>query len=111
MSDIERRFKFSGRIAPHDQLHQLVQAAGPEAADQVIAPNYVNIPGVGNVPQYATTVAGPLVGYDPAGDCDGYFMSASFQPNNNCAAYSCVVASNSFAQPGRMHGYLYPDPP
>jgi hypothetical protein len=111
MSDIERRFKFSGRVAPHDQLHQLVQAPAPEGSDQVIAPTYVNIPGVGNVPQYAATVAGPLVGYNPAGDCDGYFMSASFQPNNNCYAYSCVVASNSFAQPGRMHGYLYPDPP
>ncbi|MGD0567427.1 MAG: hypothetical protein ABSA78_03400 [Candidatus Sulfotelmatobacter sp.] len=100
-----RRFKLSGRIAPDDLAHR-VQAA---AAD-VLAPSYVSIPGVGNVPQYAATVATALVCYDPARDCNGYFMSSKFQPNNNCYNYSCDIATNSFAQPGRRHGYLIPQP-
>src|SRR4051812_6005827 len=104
--------KFSGRVAPHDELHQVVpEAVAPESTDQVIAPTYVNVPNVGQVPQYAGTVAGQLIGYDPAQDCNGYYMSYKFQPNNNCYAYATVVASNSFAQPGRMHSYLYPSPP
>jgi hypothetical protein len=106
------RLKFSGRIAPDDRLHQVLpEGHAPRGEDTVIAPHYVYIPGVGNVPQYADTVAGPFVGYAPATDCDGYYMSFRFQPNNNCYAYGCNIASNSFAQPGRMHGYLYPDPP
>jgi hypothetical protein len=105
-----RRFRFSGRVAPDDPLHQVLVAEQP-APGVLIPPTYVDIPGVGKVPQYAPTVFGSSVGYDPAGDCGGSFMSYRFQPNNNCYAYSCDVASNSFAQPGRMHGYLYPDPP
>ena len=31
-------------------------------------------------------------------------MSANYQANNNCYAYSTNIASNSFAQPGRLHG-------
>lgn len=115
MDAIQRRLKFSGRIAPHDELHQVLPDTGAEGiaapADQVIAPHYVDVPGVGKVPQYAPTVDGPFVGYDPAQDCGGAYMSFKFQPNNNCYAYACDVASNSFAQPGRMHGFLLPDPP
>jgi hypothetical protein len=103
--------KFSGRVAPYDELHQVVPEGVPEDSDQLIAPTYVSIPGVGQVAQYAQTVVGSPIGYNPAQDCNGYFMSARFQPNNNCYAYACDIASNSFAQPGRMHGYLYPDPP
>ncbi|HVR07168.1 MAG TPA: hypothetical protein VMW75_03910 [Thermoanaerobaculia bacterium] len=94
-------------VAPDDNLHQ-VQAS----ADKIIAPQSVcPCPEVGCVPQYADTVASPNAGYNPAGDCDGYFMSYKFQPNNNCYAYGCNIASNSFPQPGRMHCYLYPTPP
>ena len=111
-SEVSRMLKFSGRIAPHDQLHQVVpEGADVVAVGQLIAPSYVSIPGIGQVPQYAQTIVGAGAGYDPAGDCNGAFMSARFQPNNNCYAYSCDIASNSFAQPGRMHGYAYPDPP
>jgi hypothetical protein len=98
-------------VAPHDELHQVVPEGETPQVGVVIPPTYVSIPGIGQVPQYAPTVAGPFIGYNPAQDCNGYYMSYRFQPNNNCYAYSCDIASNSFAQPGRMHGYQYPDPP
>lgn len=106
MSEVTGRFKFSGRIADDDLAHRV-----HETADTVIAPQYFYIPGIGYVPQYASTVVGVSVGYNPAQDCKGYFMSYRFQPNNNCYNYSCNMASNSFAQPGRAHGYLIPQPP
>src|SRR5262244_2432674 len=112
-----RRFKFSGRIAADNMLHRVVPgpalaaAAAPAAPGEVIPPTYVYIPGIGNVPQYAPTVASSSTGYSPAQDCNGYFMSFRFQPNNNCYNYSCNIASNSFAQPGRRNGYAIPDPP
>jgi hypothetical protein len=56
------------------------------------------------VPQYAPTTVGTTSGYNPAGDCGGNFMSYKFQPNNNCYAYGCNIASNTFPQPGRAHG-------
>lgn len=112
MAEMTRRLKFSGRVAPHDELHQVLpEGASARVAGQLLAPTYVSVPGVGEVPQYSKTMTGPFIGYNPAQDCEGYFMSAKFQPNNNCYAYGCDIASNSFAQPGRMHGYLIPDPP
>ena len=36
-------------------------------------------------------------------------MSSKFQPNNNCYNYGTNVATNSFAQPGRMTGKPLPD--
>lgn len=106
------RLKFSGMISPDDVLHRVLPARDQvQAADEVIAPKCVNVPNIGCVPQYAPTVASTNSGYDPAGDCSGYFMSSKFQPNNNCYAYGCNIASNSFPQPGRMHSYLYPTPP
>lgn len=105
--------RFSGRVAPDDLRHQVV-AEGVDASAAgypVIAPTYVTIPGIGQIPQYGPTITGPFVGYSPASDCGGAFMSARFQPNNNCYAYSCDIASNSFAQPGRRHGFAYSDPP
>jgi hypothetical protein len=110
-----RAFKLSGMIAPQDSLHQFV-AISPGAApppQHQIAPNTVNVtitdPGpqrqIG-IPQYAPTVVGTGAGYDPGGDCSGSFMSAKFQPNNNCYAYACDIASNTFAQPGRASGHL-----
>ena len=101
-----RRFRFSGRIADDDMFHRVA-----ETPEDVIAPTYVYVPGVGNVPQYAATVTDQSIAYNPPQDCSGYFMSYKFQPNNNCYNYSCNIASNSFAQPGRMHSYLIPQPP
>src|SRR5438132_8673076 len=100
MSKVTGRFKFSGRIADDDLAHRV-----QETAAAVIAPQSVYIPGIGYVPQYASTVVGVAIGYNPAQDCRGYFMSYKFQPNNNCYNYACNIASNSFAQPGRAHGY------
>jgi hypothetical protein len=110
-----RQFKFSGRIAPQDPFHQITEAApgAPAPDEHDIAPTTVSItitnPGptrVIGVPQYAPTVFGAGAGYDPPGDCNGAFMSCNFQPNNNCYAYGCDIASNTFPQPGRISGNL-----
>lgn len=93
-------FKFSGRIAESDRLHSTKEE---EAEGALIPPKYVPT-GWGQVPQYAPTVRDKKTGYSPAADCDGYFMSYKYQPNNNCYAYGCNIASNSFAQPGRYSG-------
>lgn len=115
-SQFVRQFKFSGRIAPQDQFHQITRATAAAATpdEHLIAPTtvYVTItvpPGTGTigVPQYAPTlIGGAAAGYDPAGDCNGNFMSYKFQPNNNCYAYGCNITPNTFPQPGRQSGYL-----
>jgi len=81
-------------------LHSL-KGEAPDGA--LIPPNYVKTPW-GDVPQYATTVVGTFSGYNPSGDCNGYFMSSKYQSNNNCYAYGCNIATNSFPQPGRYSG-------
>lgn len=110
-----RRFKFSGRIAPEDLLHQTTtpRAVGAAPDEHYIAPTTVPVTitspaptHVIGVPQYAPTVVGGTSGYDPAGDCQGNFMSCNFQPDNNCYAYGCNITSNTFPQPGRASGYL-----
>mmetsp|Transcript_134340 Transcript_134340/g.199929 ORF Transcript_134340/g.199929 Transcript_134340/m.199929 type:complete len:271 (+) Transcript_134340:160-972(+) len=76
-----------------------------------ISPHYVDVPGIPyRIAQYAPTVRGVAVPhrFDPANDCDGYFMSFRFESNNNCYNYACNIASNSFAQPGRKHGFMFP---
>ena len=101
------KFRFSGLVHPDSKFHQLEDEAPP---DHVIPPKWVTVPGGKKVAQYADTVYGKSNGCDPPNDCQGYFMSAKFQPNNNCYAYGCVIASNSFPQPGRLNGYLLPAP-
>lgn len=98
-----RHYKFSGRIATNDVQHAL-----RTETEETIAPKYVTVPGGKQVPQYAPTVSDPDNSYTPATNCQGNFMSFKFQPNNNCYNYSCNVATNSFAQPGRMQGYFLP---
>jgi hypothetical protein len=34
-------------------------------------------------------------------------MSYKFQPHNNCYAYGCDIATNTFPQPGRVNGVLF----
>lgn len=95
-----RPFKFSGIVSPGHIVHAMV-ARGEEST---IAPHWVTVPG-GSVPQYAPTMKQPRpTAFAPATDCNGYFMSSRYQPNNNCYNYACDIATNSFAQPGRMHG-------
>ncbi len=110
-----RTFKFSGMIAPQDPFHQITEVSpGAVGLDEHrIAPVTVSMtitnPGpthVIGVPQYAPPVVGVGAAYDPAGDCDGNFMSYKFQPNNNCYAYGCNITSNTFPQPGRASGNL-----
>lgn len=103
-----RKYKYSGVIAPYDELHQLkgVPVEGAPAGYE-FAPTYVNIPGIGEVPQYAPTIFGTFTGYNPSQDCNGYYMSSMYQPNNNCYAYGTLIASNSFPQPGRINGYSF----
>jgi hypothetical protein len=101
MVKLVRSPRLSGMIAADDVLHAVASDPG-----SVIAPTYVEVPGGKYVPQYAPTVVATTLAYAPATDCDGCFMSYKFQANNNCYNYSCDIASNSFAQPGRMHGFF-----
>jgi hypothetical protein len=105
------RYKFSGMIHEDDARFGVLDHGMRLLAAQQIPPHYVAVPGGKQVPQYAPTVVGTSVKYDPPQDCDGCFMSYKFQTNNNCYNYATNVASNSFAQPGRMHGYFLNFPP
>lgn len=116
MSAEPHPFRFSGRIAPQNRYHQEIQPASPGAPpdEHYIAPRTVKIkinepPHLGTigVAQYSATVDGGVAArYNPAGDCDGNFMSYKFQPNNNCYAYGTNITPNTFPQPGRQSGYL-----
>lgn len=114
MTTLQKQFRFRGRIAPQDTLHQIVKASDSENApdEHYIAPTTVTVNIVVpetetiGVPQYSKTVSGTVSGYSPAGDCEGNFMSYKFQPNNNCYAYGANIATNTFPQPGRKSGYL-----
>ncbi len=115
-----RHMKTSGRIAPDNALHQpIIRAASapaPTSGEHYISPTVVAVtiknppPAAGAysdvmyIPQYAPTVFGGDAGYAPATNCGGNFMSAKFQPNNNCYAYGCNITPNSFPQPGRKNG-------
>lgn len=94
-------FKFSGRVRENDLQHQVHDQPVPL---RVGGPKSVHIPGVGYVLQYAPTVTGNGVGFDPSNDCQGSFTSARFQVHNNCYNYGVNIATNSFAHPGRAHG-------
>jgi len=94
-------FRYKGVIPVHDHRHHVPFHA---ESDYTIAPKKVEIPIGQPVPQYAPTVYGVTEKYDPSGNCRGYFMSAKFMVDNNCYNYSTNVATNSFAQPGRMTG-------
>lgn len=101
-----RAFKYKGMIPETDQAHQV-----HDDAARIIAPTWVQVPGGKYVPQYSPTIVGKSIEYDPPNDCNGNFMSYKFQANNNCYNYSTNIASNSFAQPGRMHGLFLTSPP
>lgn len=101
MKTIQKKFKFSGLIHDDDVVHS---ASLHAEQGKEIAPSYVKVPVGPEVPQYSPTIVGKSTGYNPSENCDGNFMSYKFQPNNNCYNYSTNVATNSFAQPGRMTG-------
>src|SRR5438067_1564068 len=96
------KFKLKGRIPDDDTRHQIMASLTPP----LLAAKSVHVPGVGYVPQYADTVFGTSVRYDPANDCKGYFTSSKFQAHNNCYNYAVDIATNTIAQPGRRHGIL-----
>ncbi len=98
---LKRDFKYSGIIPDNDILHFVRERTDSE----VNPPYYVYVPDIGNIAQYSDTIFGLFRGYDPENDCDGYFMPSKFQEHNNCYAYACQIASNTYAQPGRMSGY------
>jgi len=97
MKTQRKTFKYSGRIAPDSLVHSPVLEA-PDGA--LIAPSYIDT-AWGTIPQYAETVRGKFNGYDPANDCNGYYMSYKYQANNNCYAYATLICPNTFPQPGR----------
>jgi hypothetical protein len=100
-------FKYSGRIEPGSLRHSLKGARKAVAAEQ--EEGVLHVPSYAydawtqqeDIPQYAPTVMSLVRGFDPSGDCNGAFMSSNYQPNNNCYAYGCNIASNTFPQPGR----------
>jgi len=107
MKAIQKRFKFSGMIHSDDVVHScsLHAEQGKKSVPSIIiAPYYIPVPIGLNVPQYSPTIIGKSTEYNPSENCDGNFMSYKFQPNNNCYNYATNVATNSFAQPGRMTG-------
>jgi hypothetical protein len=116
MRQPEKQFKFSGRISAQDALHQFTKSPLTDAPpdEHYIAPRTITVRivvppnhGTIGVPQYAPKVnGGAPQGFHPEDDCFGGFMSYKFQPNNNCYAYGCNIATNSFPQPGRQSGYL-----
>jgi hypothetical protein len=105
-----RHPRLSGSIAKGDPLHYVLHNAGDKdpselarTSGRIPAPHYVKLSGDRKIPQWQRTRTSRVVGYHPAADCSGYFMSAKFQPNNNCYNYACNVATNTFAIPGRRH--------
>lgn len=115
MTTNSRQFKLSGVISSQDQFHQATPSLMLEATpdEHYIAPKVipvnisVPVSKTIGVPQYSDTVYGEAAGeYNPAGNCNGNFMSSKFQPNNNCYAYGCNITPNTFPQPGRQSGYL-----
>lgn len=93
------RFKYSGRVAPGNKFHDTnLLESGEIVTPTIITPPN---PDWGKVAQYGETIFGTTPTYDPAGNCEGNFMSYKNQPNNNCYAYGSNIASNTFAQPGR----------
>jgi hypothetical protein len=101
MPQLLRPFKLSGIVPADDNLHKPVALDADE-----VAPIYVEVPGGRKIAQYAKTVPGKSLTFDPAHDCDGSFTSSKYQVNNNCYNYACNIATNSFAQPGRLHGFF-----
>ncbi len=69
---------------------------------RIAAPCMIRLEDGRHIPQWANTVSSTVSGFHPAKDCEGYFMSYKFQSNNNCYNYACNIATNTFAQPGRM---------
>lgn len=103
-----REFKYSGIVKPGCPFHS-PKAMVPAPDGRVIPPTWVQVgPDWGDyVAQYAPTVSDVNSGYNPAKDCQGYFMSFNYQPNNNCYAYACNIATNTFPQPGRAANGTY----
>jgi hypothetical protein len=98
------RFKFRGRIPDDDTAHQMATLV---PADGLLpAPKWVPVPSGGYVPQYAPTVVGKGPAFDPSNDCEGCFTSHKFQVHNNCYNYAVDIATNTVAQPGRLHGIV-----
>jgi hypothetical protein len=94
--------KYSGRVHPHNVLHHVTL----DGADHLIAPTTVKLPDGSGIPQYAPAIDGGVPqSFNPGTDCNGNFTSCRFQPNNNCYAYACNMATNTFAQPGRCSGH------
>lgn len=100
--------RLSGLAHDSHPWHYVLEKDDPLPADDSpgrrLAPHYVTLPDKRKIPKWGPTKRGEVYGFRPAVDCNGNFMSYKFQPNNNCYNYACNIATNSFAQPGRLHG-------
>ena len=105
-----KHYKLKGFAPMDDGSHQPISYSDQD--DSLIPPKLVPVKNENGVlkyiPKYAETVRGVSTLYDPENNCQGYFMSAKFQCDNNCYNYSTNIATNSFAQPGRKNGMFLP---
>jgi len=101
-----KEYRYKGRPCDSDIHHKTYTDAEKQTCS-IIVPKWINVAGQ-NVAQYAPTVYGKSPKYDPAGNCEGNFMAAKFMYDNNCYNYSVNIATNSYAQPGRMSGLFLP---
>lgn len=93
-------FRYSGRIHPDSTRH--APRTTPEDPILGVAPLlYDEWTGKFDIPQYAPTIKGKSIGYDPAHDCDGAFVLSKNQMDNNCYAYACCIATSTWPMPGR----------
>jgi hypothetical protein len=103
-----RHPRFSGFAPDDDPYHYVLPATGggdpaaqAEGSGRIPAPIFKTLDDGRKVSQWATTEESRVIGFHPAADCKGNFMSYRYQPNNNCYNYACNIATNSFAIPGR----------
>src|SRR5271165_2844173 len=102
------RLRTSGYVHAGDVFHSPIPAGVSLDALGVIAPAYVTLKDGTRIPQWGQPAISIDIRYNPSGDCDGNFTSTKFQEDNNCYNYACAIATNTYAQPGRMHGVPLP---
>ena len=109
MSILLKEYKFCGMSRKTPHYHEVIDEKLSFLRSGVRPVKYVKIGERLKVPQYAETISGTPIIFAPQTDCLGYFTSAKFQIHNNCYNYACGMATNSYAQPGRMHGFILKD--
>jgi len=118
---LRRPHRYSGLPQPGCVYHDLKTHRGPDETqgsesdtERVCPTRYVIITDKDTdekikIPQYGDEVRGMSTKYDPYHNCDGMFTASKNKFNNNCYNYAVNIATNTYAQPGRKHGYFMKD--